>query len=106
MKALVWIIYNLFKLLRDAVIALVVSGVISLSCMLFKEVSWGDFFWGAVPIFACIELVRIYDFIRSVILGTKDPRFLEAYKAGISWREYKRMRNDIDELVRMKNERS
>ena len=87
------IIVLLSQLLQDALTALAISGIISLIRMIFTQVKWGQFFFGALAIFLFLFLDGIYNWIQTIRLMRKDPVFREmTTRTGISWRDYKKMR--------------
>lgn len=79
----------------DAIFAFGLSGVLSLIRLLFHgSVTRVQFLGGALVIFILLILDYIYNLVRTVLLMRRDPVFREMTKTtGISWRQYKRMRN-------------
>lgn len=83
------------SLFMDAIFAFGLSGVLSLIRLLFHgSVTRIQFLGGALVIFILLILDYIYNLVRTVLLMRRDPVFREMTKTtGISWRQYKRMRN-------------
>ncbi len=83
------------SLFMDAILAFGLSGVLSLIRLLFHgSVTRVQFLGGALVIFILLILDYIYNLVRTVLLMRRDPVFREMTKTtGISWRQYKRMRN-------------
>lgn len=83
------------SIFMDVVMALVLSGVISLIRFVFHgNVTRTQFLGGALAIFLLLLLDYIYNWIRTLILMKKDPVFKQmTIQTGISWKDYKKIKN-------------
>lgn len=82
------------SLLMDALLALGISGAISLIRLLFHgNVTRIEFLGGALGIFLFLFLDYIYNWVRTIILMKKDPVFKQmTMQTGINWRDYKKIK--------------